>query len=252
MCRRFWRASRHAWYSLFLLYQRRLFQRGGHPPGVGLRTGPAGILAEEPHEIETKWRGCRGVQGFALVQLRGGQTLVYCRAVGTTNSMTKVLRPRDMRWCSNSRFWRAPKRKDITLFIAGHGTEQNDNSRKAIERQAYLFCAFGTYGAVHAVFMEEDPRISDCYQLAKPGTSSWCLSSSATDCTSGDIPVLLGEPTRVIRQRLRDGQPTWRNPTGKNGKIVWYAPSVGTDSRIAEVIMERVREAADEIQSRKL
>jgi sirohydrochlorin ferrochelatase len=59
-----------------------------------------------------------------------------------------------------------------------------------------------------------------------------------------DIPVLLGEPERIVNQRLAAGQSTWRNPMEKHGKLVWLAPSVGTDPLMAEVILERVREAA--------
>jgi len=59
-----------------------------------------------------------------------------------------------------------------------------------------------------------------------------------------DIPVLLGEPGRIVKERLAAGQPTWRNPTEKNGKLVWYAPSVGTEPLMADVILQRASEAA--------
>jgi sirohydrochlorin cobaltochelatase len=59
-----------------------------------------------------------------------------------------------------------------------------------------------------------------------------------------DIPVLLGEPPEVVRERFRQGQPTWRNPTERRGKRVWYAKGVGTEPLLADVILERVRERA--------
>jgi len=59
-----------------------------------------------------------------------------------------------------------------------------------------------------------------------------------------DIPVLLGEPERVVKERHAAGQPTWRNPTERGGKRIWYSPSVGTEPLLAEVILERVRETA--------
>jgi sirohydrochlorin cobaltochelatase len=62
--------------------------------------------------------------------------------------------------------------------------------------------------------------------------------------TQEDIPVLLGETKQTVEQRLAAGQPPWRNPTEKNGRLVWYSPAVGTDPRIADVILERVREVA--------
>ena len=55
--------------------------------------------------------------------------------------------------------------------------------------------------------------------------------------------MLLGEPERLVKERLAAGQPAWRNPTEREGKLVWYAPSIGTEPMLAEVILQRVREA---------
>jgi hypothetical protein len=59
-----------------------------------------------------------------------------------------------------------------------------------------------------------------------------------------DIPMMLGEPERIVRERLKAGQPTWRNPTEKKGKMVWYSPSIGREPKMIEVILERVSEMA--------
>ncbi|HUR47117.1 MAG TPA: hypothetical protein VMZ27_14655, partial [Candidatus Saccharimonadales bacterium] len=58
------------------------------------------------------------------------------------------------------------------------------------------------------------------------------------------IPMMLGEPERIVRERLRQNQPTWRNPTEKHGKHVWYSASIGNEPQIADVILERVKQAA--------
>jgi len=47
-----------------------------------------------------------------------------------------------------------------------------------------------------------------------------------------------------VQERFRAGQPTWRNPTEKHGKRLWYTRSIGNEPHIADVILERVREAA--------
>jgi len=169
----------------------------------------------------------------------------YCKPVGSHDSMTGVILARAKEVIQKYPFPRAPKPADITLFIAGHGTERNANSRKAIERQAELIRAMNLYAGVHAIFMEESPRIPECYALA----STKYLVVVPLFISDGlhaveDIPVLLGEPERLVKERLAAGQPTWRNPTEKNGKLVWYSPSVGTEPLLAEVILERVREAA--------
>ena len=59
-----------------------------------------------------------------------------------------------------------------------------------------------------------------------------------------DIPAMLGEPQKTVQERFKAGQPTWRNPTEKNQKRVWYSASIGNEPRLADVILERVREMA--------
>ncbi len=171
--------------------------------------------------------------------------LYYCRPIGTHDRMTDVILARAREVVAKHPFPRAPKPKDITLFIAGHGTERNENSRKAVERQAELIRAQQLYAAVHAVFMEETPLIAESYALTQTRNLvvvPFFISDGLH--TVEDIPVLLGEPERIVKQRLAVGQPTWRNPTERNGKLVWYSTAVGTEPGIAEVILERVREMA--------
>jgi sirohydrochlorin cobaltochelatase len=171
--------------------------------------------------------------------------LFYCRPVGSHESMTKVILSRAADIVKRFPFPRAPKPLETTLFIAGHGTERNKNSHVAIERQVELIRAQNIYAAVHAIFMEEAPRIADCYQIA-PSRNLVVVPFFISDGLHAveDIPVLLGEAERSVKQRLTAGQPTWRNPTEKNGKLVWYSPSVGTEPLMADVILERVKEAA--------
>jgi len=171
--------------------------------------------------------------------------LFYCLPVGSHNSMTAVLLSRAKEMVEKFPFPRAPKPKDITLFIAGHGTEKNENSRKPIERQVELARARKIYAGVHGIFLEESPRIADCYALAESKNLvvvPFFISDGLH--TQEDIPVLLGEARRVVEQRLAAGRPAWRNPTEKNGKLVWYSPAIGSEPHIADVILERVKEAA--------
>ena len=49
-----------------------------------------------------------------------------------------------------------------------------------------------------------------------------------------------------MQQRLAKGQPTWVNPTERQGKRIWYSTSIGTEPFLAEVILERVGEASAE------
>jgi sirohydrochlorin cobaltochelatase len=189
---------------------------------------------------------CRpGEKEFSRVQTRDRQKLFYCGPIGTHDSMTTVLLARAREIVERFPFPRSPAPGETSLFVAGHGTGNNENSRKAIERQVELLRGLGVYREVHAVFMEEEPRIGDCYELAStrhvvmvPFFISDGLHSYE------DIPVMLGEAEPVVQKRLKEGQPTWRNPTEKKGKLVWYTSSIGNEPHIPEVILERVREAA--------
>ncbi len=175
----------------------------------------------------------------------GGSIWHYCLPVGSHEAMTEVILARAREVVARHPFPYAPKPAEITLFVAGHGTGRNANSRKAIERQVALIRARNIYAGVHDIFMEESPRIADCYTLAttKNIVVVPFFISDGLHAVE-DIPVLLGEPERLVKERLAVGQPTWRNPTEKNGRRVWYSAAVGTEPLMAEVILQRVREAA--------
>lgn len=182
---------------------------------------------------------------FARVQQRGQQTIYYCGPVGTHESMTGVLLARAHDIVEKHPFPRAPKPADTALFIAGHGTGNNENSRKAIERQVEILRGRGEYAEVHPVFMEEEPRIGNCYSMATAKNLVMVPFFISDGLHSyEDIPVMLGEPERIVQERLKSGQPTWRNPTERHGKRLWYSASIGSEPRIADVIMDRVHEAA--------
>jgi sirohydrochlorin cobaltochelatase len=138
---------------------------------------------------------------------------------------------------------------DITLFLAGHGTDRNDQSRQTVERQVQWIRAQHRYAGVHALFLEEAPRIGDCYRLA---TTRYlvvvpCFISDGLH-TVEDIPVLLGETAAVVAARRRQGERPWRNPTERHGRLVWYTAGLGHEPGLADVILERVREAATSAQ----
>jgi len=189
---------------------------------------------------------CRaGETNFARAQQRGGQMFHYCGPVGTHPSMTEVLLARARDIVEKYPFPRAPRPSDTALFIAGHGTGNNENSRQAIERQVELIRRRRLYAEVHAVFMEEDPRIGDCCRLAGVKNIVMVPFFISDGLHSyEDIPVMLGAPESVVRERLRQGQPTWRNPTEREGRRIWYTASVGSEPHLPEVILQRVREAA--------
>jgi len=190
----------------------------------------------------------KGQKDFPRTQQRGSQTLHYCGPVGTHDSMTAVLLARAREVVEKHPFPRAPRPDESTLFIAGHGTGNNENSRKAIERQVELIRAQNIYAGVHPIFMEEEPRIADCYTMAQTKNIVMVPFFISDGLHSfEDIPMMLGEPARIVQERYKSGQPTWRNPTEKHDKRVWYSASIGNEPHIADVILERVRERAGDV-----
>ena len=171
--------------------------------------------------------------------------LIYCLPVGSHDLMTTVILARAKEVVEKFPFPRPAKPADTTLFIAGHGTGRNANSRKAVERQVEFFRALKIFADVGAVYLEEEPFIKGCHLTAKTKNIvvvPFFISDGLH--AMEDIPVLLGEPERIVKERLAAGQPTWRNPTGRDGKLIWYATSVGTEPVLADVILQRVIEAA--------
>ncbi|MFN3408515.1 MAG: CbiX/SirB N-terminal domain-containing protein [Limisphaerales bacterium] len=130
---------------------------------------------------------------------------------------------------------------DTALVIAGHGTPLNPDSRKSIERQVEHIAARRRFAEVHPAFLEEEPRIADIPKFVTAPrlvVVPFFLSDGLHVCE--DIPVLLGEDEAVVQSRLKAGDWPWRNPTERNGKIMFYTPGVGSEPRVADVIVERV------------
>ena len=174
-----------------------------------------------------------------------GKQIVYCRPVGTHNTMTDVLLGRAKEIVQKYPFPKPPKPEEICLIIAGHGTKRNIKSRKAIEAQVQAIKELGEYADVQSAFMEETPLIADCYENAGARHIVMVPFFIADGLhTVEDIPVLLGETEKQVKQRLEANQVTWRNPTERKGKLVWYTEAIGSEPHLPEVILERVREAA--------
>ncbi len=193
-----------------------------------------------------------GETNYERIQKIARRTIIYCHPIGTHASMTEVLLARAREAVVKHPFPRVPRPAETALFIAGHGTEKNANSRKAIEAQVEAIAALGEYAEVLPAFMEEAPFIADCFTATTAPHLVMVPFFIADGLhTVEDIPVLLGEPPNRVRQRLNAGQPTWRNPTERKGKLVWYTEAIGSDGKeagLAEVILARVREKMTKLQ----
>jgi sirohydrochlorin cobaltochelatase len=186
-----------------------------------------------------------GVREWARTQEREEGRVHYCGVVGNHPSMTDVLLARARGVVARHPFPRCPKPAETTLIVAGHGTGYSRGSRESIEFQVTALRDCGGYESVHGVFLEEAPWVRDTWSLgAAPNVVLVPFFISDGLHTQEDIPEMLGEPVAAVRERLRQGRPTWRNPTGREGRRLWYAEPLGREPLLAEVILQRVREAA--------
>jgi len=172
-----------------------------------------------------------------------GHRVYYCRSMGGHGWMTDALLAR-----AHEAFVECPDSPPAALgssalFIAGHGTERNRQSRVAIERQVSLLRDRGVCAEVHAAFMMEPPLITDCWSataLRDLVMVPFFISNGLH--TAEDIPVLLGEPEERVRGRVRRGERGWRNPMRHGCRRLWYSPALGGEPRLADIIVERVQE----------
>ena len=179
-----------------------------------------------------------------------GQIWRYCEPVGNHPLMTELLlkRARDV----------APDvvPAETSLLIVAHGTDLNENSAVAAKRETEKIRALGKYAAVLNVYMEETPLVSDWRNLTKtPNVVVVPFFISDGLHSYEDIPRLLGIKERRLPSRRREpngrlgSRPSLKeifrqNPYAIDGRNLFYAPSIGTDPGIVDIIIEQANAAA--------
>jgi sirohydrochlorin cobaltochelatase len=176
-----------------------------------------------------------------------GQTWNYGKPVGNHPLMTELLvhRARDI----------APgvSENETSLLIVAHGTDLNENSAVAAKREAEKIRALGRYANVLNVYMEEFPLVSDWTVLTtSPNVVVVPFFISDGLHSYEDIPVLLGiaDPRHgeSVHQRKRSTSPPAeqkrddvfrRGPYQVDNRSLFYASSIGTDPRVADIIVEQ-------------
>ena len=180
-----------------------------------------------------------------------GQIWNYGEPVGNHPLMTELLvqRARDI----------APEapENETSLLIVAHGTDLNENSAVAAKREAGKIRALGRYANVLNVYMEEFPLVSDWKVLTStPNVVVVPFFISDGLHSYEDIPVLLGiaearhgesvDPRkRSTSSPQRTGDEVFRRaPYQIDNRSLFYASSIGTDPRVADIIVEQAAAAA--------
>jgi sirohydrochlorin cobaltochelatase len=173
-----------------------------------------------------------------------GQLWTYCPPVGNHPAMTELLLQRATEIAPSV------DPRETALLIVGHGTALNENSAAAAKREVDKIRNLGRYAAVLNVYMEEPPLVSDWAKLTSAPNVVVVPFFIADGLHSyEDIPRLLGitaaQPSPVTAKD--DRNVFQHNPYSVHGRSLYYAPSIGTDARLAEIIIAQARTANGEI-----
>lgn len=168
-----------------------------------------------------------------------GQKWHYCDPVGSHPAMTDLLLQRAAEIAPGI------NPKETTLLIVAHGTDLNENSAVAAKREAEKIRATDRYADVLNVYMEEPPLVSNWASLVHTPNVVVVPFFIADGLHSyEDIPRLLGITSNddgIKNMRADSGEIFRRNPYVVNGQHLFYARSIGTDSRIAEIIIGQAK-----------
>ena len=168
----------------------------------------------------------------SLTRRNTGQFWHYRPPVGSHLGMTELLLQRA------TEVAHGVEPAQTTLLIVAHGTDLNENSAAAAKREAEKIRSLNRYAAVLNVYMEEQPLVSDWASL----TSSPHVVVVPFFIADGlhsyeDIPRLLGIDSNAGGVGKNGGEVFRRNPYSLHGRSLFYAPSIGTDPRMADIII---------------
>src|SRR4029077_2498997 len=161
---------------------------------------------------------------------------------------------------------------ETSLLIVAHGTDLNENSAVAAKRETEKIRALGEYAAVLNVYMEEPPLVSDWRKLTEtPNVVVVPFFISDGLHSYEDIPRLLGianghpersgaktkDPVELPEGSItgsldfaRDDVRTTKRsvfrtkPYKIDSRLLFYAPSIGTDPGVVDIIIEQANAAA--------
>ncbi len=162
----------------------------------------------------------------------------YCEPVGNHSMMTNLLLQRAHEVAPGIR------EPETSFLIVAHGTDLNENSAVAAKREAEKIRVLGKYASVLNVYMEEPPLVADWKKLtSSPNVVVVPFFISDGLHSYEDIPVLLGiaEERSTSNRISAAGEIFQRNPYKMDNRSLFYAPSIGTDPRFADIILAQTQ-----------
>jgi sirohydrochlorin cobaltochelatase len=182
-----------------------------------------------PRELELNGR---------VTKRPNGQVWKYCEPVGNHSLMTELLMQRAEEVAPGV------NPAETTLLVVGHGTDLNENSAIAAKREVEKIRSLGKYSDVLNVYMEEPPLVADWLTLTTARNVvvvPFFISDGLHSYQ--DIPVLLGIADGKTGKTLekRKDQVFEDNPYQIGGRMLFYAPALGSSPRLAEVIVDQAK-----------
>lgn len=166
---------------------------------------------------------------------RDGRTLRYARTLGEHPALKSIVFSRIKQIMEQHNLTAA----QTAAAVIGHGTKRSAESRYAAEAQAAAVRASGLVAEAIAVYLDDIPDIPSIYRL----TSASNLIAvpyflAAGSHTTLDVPAELALPP---------GQTTG----DVLGRTVYYAPPIGTDSDLCEIVLDLAYEAGMPLSPRR-
>ncbi len=162
-----------------------------------------------------------------------GRTVHYARPVGTHPSMARMI----LRRAEESAGLSHEQARQAGLIIIGHGTERNGNSAEVIYRVSREADEAGVFGHVRTGFLDQEPEVGDVLrEMREPRVVL--------------VPFFVAEgwhTQETIPDDLGIDRPAVSPVTERDGRTIFYAAPVGTFPEIAQIVLERAREAGARI-----
>ncbi|HYW06330.1 MAG TPA: CbiX/SirB N-terminal domain-containing protein [Longimicrobium sp.] len=177
-----------------------------------------------------------GLSGPApSVTHRDGKTIHYCGPVGTHPGMASMI----LRRAEESAGLTDEEARAAGLIIIGHGTERNSNSAEVIYRVAREADLAGVFGQVRTGFLDQPPEVGEVLDAMEAPRVVL-------------VPFFVAEgwhTQETIPDDLGINRPAVSSVTELDGRTIFYAAPVGTFPEIAEIVMQRAREAGADIEA---
>jgi len=164
-----------------------------------------------------------------------GKTVRYTLPVGTHPSMPAMI----LRRAEETAGLTDEEARRAGLVIIGHGTERNSNSSEVIYRVTRQAEEAGVFARVRTGFLDQAPEVGEVLEEMEEPTVVL-------------VPFFVAEgwhTQETIPDDLGINRPAVSHVTEKDGRTIFYAAPVGTFPEIAEIVLQRAREAGARIPS---